>query len=287
MKCKSIVSLLLALTVSSVGVVGMAAEVNTTTTYNTVSDKIEVNTAVSGAEDGSEVTYIVRSSGEVVYIDQDTAEDGNVNFIYKIDKTKLAKDYSTSVKFGSSASDESFIGENVDTLGIVELQQPESTENYTIVYNGGAQAWGPGEKVTAVIDAKEGYEVTAIYIDGVRQDVVGNTVEITYGQTVTADVQKVVVESGVNYIALGLETESEENKVLKSRIVILKPYGNVDKIGVVYDGNFYASAVNEMSAVKIIFPADVTEDECQLVGAYKSDGTDEVKLGTEALDSEK
>ena len=264
---KKIVTIAMALSVSAFSVTGLAAEVATTTTYNTQSGKVEVNAAVSGADADSEITYIVKSGNEVVYIDQDTAEDGSVEFTYKIDKGKITG-YSTSVKFGSSSETEAFEGNGTETLGIVPLSQAGNEEHYSIVYPGGETAWGYGEKVTAVAEPDSGYEITGIYIDGVLQDSESNTVELTYGQEISATVQEVVTQPGVNYILLETEDETVDGEVCKSRIAILKPQGNVSSIGVVYKGDYYASATTEMSAVKIIFPA--SETDYNLVGAYKT-----------------
>jgi len=278
MNCKKLIAAIAALAVSLIPVSGFAAEVNTTTTYNTESGKVEVSTAVTGATSDSEVTYIVKSAGEVVYIDQDTAEEGSVEFTYKIDKAKIAEDYSTSVKFGSSSEADTFTGNGTESLGIMALQQSETDVHYTITYPGEEEAWGYGEQVTAQIVPDDGYEVTAIYVDGVKQEnLSSNMVLITYGQTITADVQEVVVDPGLSYILIDVADETGENAGLKSRIVILEPKGNVDKIGVLYKGDFYPSNSNKLSAVKIIFPA--AEENYNLVGAYTVSGSDEIKKG--------
>ncbi len=284
MKCRSIVAIAVAIVVSSFGAVGFAADVNTTTTYNTNSNKIEVGTSVTGATSDSEVTYIVKSDGKVVYIVQDTAEDGKVNFTYKIDKDKIASDYITSVKFGSSAEDEKFDGIGTDSLGIKTLQQAEDDKNYTIVYPGNEIAWGFGETVTASVVPKSGYEVVSISVNGEIQETINNTLDIKYGDEITAEVKEIVVEPALTYIDLGLEDETGANEGLKSRIAILKPQGEVKEIGVVYNGEFYKSSVNVMSAVKIIFPKD--EVKCEFHGAYKIDGNDEIIYGTEEIISD-
>ena len=80
---------------------GLAA-VTTTTTYNTASGKVEVAVDVTGADGGSEVTYLVKSNNQIVYIDQQTATDaGTVDFDYKIDRSKVST-LQTEVKFGTN-----------------------------------------------------------------------------------------------------------------------------------------------------------------------------------------
>ena len=98
MKSKKIVAMFVALlTFMAVATSGLAA-VTTTTTYNTVSDRVEVKVDVTEATSSSEVTYLVKSNDEIVYIDQQTAdENGKVSFDYKIAKNKIVN-LSTSVQ---------------------------------------------------------------------------------------------------------------------------------------------------------------------------------------------
>ena len=104
MKSKKIIAMIVAFAAfMAVATSGFAA-VTTTTTYNEIADKVVVDVDVTEATPDSEVTYLVKSNGDIVYIDQKTADaSGNVGFDYKIAKTKIAG-LATDVKFGTNGS---------------------------------------------------------------------------------------------------------------------------------------------------------------------------------------
>lgn len=181
---KAIFASVLTVALLATAMTGFAATVTTTSTYNTGSDRVAVTTSVSDATANSEVTYLVKNNaGDIVYIDQDTAVNGAVIFDYKIAQSKIA-DYATTVKFGTDSTD-TFTGTGTEDLGFVELQT-QDTETYTVNYANDVVAAGIGEKVTANIAAKDGYEIVNVKVNEESKGVVAS-VEVDNDDVITVE----------------------------------------------------------------------------------------------------
>ena len=106
MKSKKIIAMIVAFAAfMAVATSGLAAAtVQTTTKYNTIAGKIDVQVDVTDAEAGSEVTYLVKNGEKIVYIDQKTATGGLAEFDYKISKAEMTNGLTTSVKLGTNSA---------------------------------------------------------------------------------------------------------------------------------------------------------------------------------------
>ena len=105
------VMMVFALVISSVSALADYT-VSTTTTYNTASGKVDVQTTVTGLTDGSMTSYLVYEKGadlstltgdQIVYIDQNNSSTATTTFEFTMDKSD---NYASSV----------LVGNNVDTL---------------------------------------------------------------------------------------------------------------------------------------------------------------------------
>jgi len=106
-KLKAVLAAVSALAVLATAMTGFAATITTTTTYDDT-DKVEVTAVVADAN-GSEITYLVETDGTgvadgIVYIDQQTADNGAATFTYKVDKAKIGN-YAMNVTMGSNGED--------------------------------------------------------------------------------------------------------------------------------------------------------------------------------------
>lgn len=282
MKCKKIAAMIVASATFMVFATSgfAAASVNTTTTYNQISDKVEVNVAVTGADAGKEVTYLVKSKdagNKIVYIDQKTATDGTVNFNYKVAKADITK-LGATVQFGTD-------GTTVITGdGDIEFTKPGVTcSNADITFysdksceNAIADTLvvGKGEKVYAQVKPHKDYEVKSVKVNGSEVVADGGVYTITNATTI-------VVETSSTYVAPGVETpeitydketqdggsitidgEKFDNVVTKT--TILKVVGAPKEVGVTYNGTKYPALkldgsnftdADGLCAVKIVAPA--------------------------------
>ncbi len=254
---KAIFASVLTVALLATAMTGFAANVATTTIYNTGYDKVEVTTTVTNATDNSEVTYLVKSGSDIVYIDQDTAEGGTVQFVYKIAKEKI-EEYSSDVTFGTNA-DDSFDGDT-GTLGIVGLTDVVA-ETYTITYVEDAAVLG--EEVTVNITVADNYEITDIIVGDESKGSDNTTFKVAYGTSI--DVKTKEAEK-----TPAISVYKDLDGTTFTAVII--PDGNIDEFGIQYalfndkDGNpitkLYKSLEKDMSkpaAVQLILPEDKAE----------------------------
>ena len=255
---KAIFASVLTVALLATAMTGFAATVTTTSTYNAGDGKVAVVTNVTDATANSEVTYLVKNGeGDIVYIDQDTAANGAVKFEYKIAQTKIA-DYATTVKFGTDAADV-FAGTGEDTLGFVALKD-QSGDTYTVTYANDVVAAGIGEKVTANIVAKDGYEIVDVKVNGESKSAV-NSVEVDNDDVITVETKKSEVAPAIQVY--------KELKGNEFTAVIIPTGDGITEFGIEYalfEGvtKQYKSAVaNTTAAVRLILPEDkaVTVDD--------------------------
>ena len=118
-KLSKLLPAVLAICIVFVGFTAFAAEVVTTTNYNYDDNYITnndgsdgipakatmtVTTTVTGVKEGTEVTYLVSdgtASSDIVYINQDTADENGVTFTFNADQGRL---FSCTAKYGSNAT---------------------------------------------------------------------------------------------------------------------------------------------------------------------------------------
>ena len=246
-KLKAILAALSAVAVMATAMTGFAA---TKTTYDVDSKKVIVEETVT-AEAGKEVTYLVKSNDQIVYIDQATAnESGTATFSYKIAGDKLAADLSTTATFGTDG--DTTVTGGSDVLALAKFENVDATE-YTVTFT--KAITGSEDTANATIDAKSGYEITDVKINGETQGVV-NTVSLKIGDDL-------VVEAKKAYTAPTISAESTENTTdvidgvtYNSKVTIIAATGDYKSVGVKCKGIYYPAlkVENGKAAVKLILP---------------------------------
>lgn len=292
MKSKKILATIVAFaSFMAVATSGLAA-VNTTTTYNTGTDKVSVSVDVTEASKGSEVTYLVKSGENIVYIDQQTADEtGAVSFDYKIAKDKIAS-LATSVQFGTN-------GENPvtgdTTLGLVEIEAKfdDGVKEYGFYTDEGCtdpvdegSAYGANEKIYAKIELKDNYKIIEAVglegsLDGKVFKVIANKINVVTEQTVvTPEIQRpteefigsdgdVIAEDDGIFIKnpeITVDSGASEEVLPEDAaqyVKVVKVIGQPKEVGVVYgDYRYPALAVDgvfesgKLYAVRIIVSKD-------------------------------
>jgi len=158
---KAIFATLSAVAVMATAMTGFAAA---TTTYDEANGKVVVTENVT-AEAGKEVTYLVKSNDQIVYIDQATADatTGAVTFNYKIAGNKIVN-LETDVSYGTDgATAVTGVDEALDLYGYADVNEA----TYTITYDKAIS--GNADKAVATITAKDGFEIESITIGGEAQ----------------------------------------------------------------------------------------------------------------------
>ena len=276
MKSKKIIAMIVAFAAfMAVATSGFAA-VTTTTTYNNIADKVEVSVDVTEATPDSEVTYLVKSNNQIVYIDQKTADaNGAVGFDYKIAKDKIAN-LATDVKFGTNGA-----AAITDTTPLaLNRVAVETDANATIAFYkdaacesliGDAAVVGTQDVIYAEVTVKDGFEIAAVA--GLEATatanvykVIANAVSVTTKATVVApEVQVPELEGTTDFIAE--EKVEGEEVVSKQYTKVVKVVGQPKEVGVEYDGFRYkampsngAYESGKLYAVRIIVSKDVVID---------------------------
>ncbi len=114
-KLSKTLAVVLALCLTFAGFSAYAANVTITTSYNfttmhedavgydeedALAAELEVNANITGIAQGTEVTYYVTKDSEIVYVNQDSADNGTVSFDFT---TTWGEANGASVQFGSDA----------------------------------------------------------------------------------------------------------------------------------------------------------------------------------------
>lgn len=256
MKSKKIIALIVAFAAfMAVATSGLAA-VTTTTSYYTTEGKVDVNVTAT-ADAGSEVTYLVKSNDQIVYIDQQTATDGKVSFNYKIAQEKI-KDLATTVDFGTNgvnAVDETgseIVLENVSVTAANATVKYYSDKDCTKEIKNAVV--GTEDTVYAVVTPADGYHIT----DSTKGEVVaaGMTIELVKGDNVVVTLEETVktpviedfdkVVGSDAFVAGDVEIEKEETgtigddgKTYAAKTSIIKVAGKPSVVGVKYNNNEY------------------------------------------------
>lgn len=276
MKSKKIVALIVAFAAfMAVATSGLAA--TTTTTY--LGEKVSVRTEIA-AETGKEVTYLVKSGNEIVYIDQQTAEDNKAVFDYKIAKNKIV-DLTTDVQFGTNgtafttdalegkALEFGEVTVNSDAgVADVTFHTDEACETAAV-----ANTLGTEDEVYAKVELVSGYVLKSVTVNAAAQDLSGKYLVkkgdtltiVTEAQVVTPEVEadNTVIES-----LLPVDAEyADETKYKVNNFAIKVVAGAPTKVGILVGdeatGSFYPALTvddapynaNDVYAVRIITAA--------------------------------
>jgi len=245
-KFKAVLAAISAIAVLATAMTGFAATITTVTTYNLSTDKASVTTTVAGLTDtDAEVTLLVSAPGAGVngsgisYIDQKAASDGTAEFTYQLDKAALSDATAAVVTSGNDAG-EAVTGD--DDLGVTPVADVTSDEKYEILYNQDYVGTGDAN-VTAVINAKTGYEITEITWDGANgnQYDAGNasyTIPRAAIASVAVTAQAKVTGPAIDatYVTVG-----EEAGVYYATTII-KVSGDYEEVGVEYKGFTFEAA---------------------------------------------
>ena len=275
MKSKKIVALIVAFAAfMAVATSGLAA-VTTTTTYNTSdASKIAVYVKVDGVSD--EVTYLVKSGSTIVYIDQQTAKQGSVEFDYKISKEKMSG-LSTAVQFGTNGTAIADYDASLPFNQVSTTSDGATVTYYTDVdaknevYSQDLVAYGnnPEEELYA----KVVFDTTSKEIDwdkttGLERGE-GNVFKVN-GTSVSIALKATSVAPGVGdfeedgYKDVIVDSAADVtvgDKVIKTKAhtKYIKTVGTPEEIGVAYNGYRYkamaennAYEANKVYAVRII-----------------------------------
>lgn len=284
MKSKKIIAMIVAFAAfMAVATSGFAA-VSTTTTYNQLTDKVVVDVDVTEATEGSEVTYLVKNSDDIiVYIDQKTADEyGAVGFDYKIAKDKI-EDLETTVKFGTNG-DKAITDTTALVLNDVIVTKDANVTAITFYKDAtcaeeiGAEAVvGTEDVIYAKVEVASGYEIDQVSglvdgsgdvykVQGTAISVTTKATKVDPGVETPADVEIPEVEN---------ETVEVDGKPVEVKTVtkVLKVVGQPTEVGVIYNGVEYPAlnvggeskftTENGLCAVRIIVGKDVVVDGLQ------------------------
>jgi hypothetical protein len=280
MKSKKIIAMIVAFAAfMAVATSGFAA-VTTTTTYNEIADKVVVDVDVTEATPDSEVTYLVKSNGDIVYIDQKTADaSGNVGFDYKIAKTKIAG-LATDVKFGTngSAAITDTTALPFTNVAVTKDAGVEKIEFYTDAaceakFIGEAAIVGNKDKIYAKITVADGFEidtVTGLEGEGFVYEVKANEIAVaTKATVVTPEIQVPELEGTTDFITEDTEVDNAQGEKVSAKAYtkVVKVVGQPKEVGVEYNGYRFPALTNggayesgKLYAVKIIVDGEVVLD---------------------------
>ncbi|MBQ4527659.1 MAG: hypothetical protein II998_06280 [Clostridia bacterium] len=283
-KLKAILAALSAVAVMATAMTGFAAA---TTEYDLATGKVIVEETVT-AEAGKEVTYLVKSGDQIVYIDQATADatTGAVKFNYKIAGSKIVN-LETDVSYGTDGATAVTGGDDeLDLYGYANVEG----ENYTITYN--KPITGNGDTTIATIEVEQGYEIESVTIGGVAQVAPFDaSYEVANGVAV-------VVTTKAAYVAPEFTPDDEpvadlENPEEPSYAQVFKVNESVEEYGLMFalfKGaiKLYPAAktnADGYGAVKIVLPTNykttAQTDAPEFKSYYKADGKYYYADGTE------
>lgn len=266
-------------TVSAIAVMASAstsfAAVTTQSTYNTSTDKVSVVATVSELEANKEVTYLVKSGDQIVYIDQNTLDaNGAATFTYKIAKSKIL-DLQTAVTYGTDGSKPAPDG---DSLG---FERVEATgEHVTIEYytdpscqnkiSDEKVAIGSQEEIYAKVTEESGYEIESVTIGGESVSIGSKIYRLEKGKNlaVTTKVTKanpVVITSepaqdDVTDMKVDVDGTPTEVKASVTTVLKVNKMDEVTEYGVIFNGVAYP-AINTEKAANVAVRILTTDDK--------------------------
>lgn len=277
--------------VSAIAVMASAstsfAAVNTTATYNTTTDKVDVVATVTELTPNKEVTYLVKSGETIVYIDQATlSTTGTATFNYKIAKNKIA-DLQTAVTYGTDGTEPAPAADNLGlgnvtgsaTNATIEYYTDEACSANKKIADTSVVA-GKGETIYAKITPETGYEIKTVTIGGTAQTEIKSVYSLTAGQAITVTAEKtstapvVITADPVqdDVTDMTVDVDNVATAVKKSVTTVLKVENaaEVTEYGVIFNGVAYPAINvegNTNVAVRIL-TTDDTEISKDAVTAY-------------------
>lgn len=279
--------------VSAIAVMASAstsfAAVNTTATYNTTTDKVDVVATVSELTPNKEVTYLVKNGETIVYIDQATLDNnGAATFAYKIAKNKIP-DLQTAVTYGTDGSVPAPAADNLGLGNVTGSATNATIEYYTDeacsadkkIADTSVVA-GKGETIYAKITPETGYEIKTVTIGETAQTEIKNVYSLTAGQTITVTTKEKTTTPVVVTTQPTVDkdvTEFEGKAVKASVTTVLSVTGNADEYGVLFTVNGELTAFpavageNKYAAVRILTTDDKEISSTNVKPYYKVGGT--------------
>lgn len=277
--------------VSAIAVMASAstsfAAVNTTATYNTTTDKVDVVATVTDLTPNKEVTYLVKSGETIVYIDQATlSTTGTATFNYKIAKNKIA-DLQTAVTYGTDGTEPAPAADNLGLGNVTGSATNATIEYYTDEVCSADKkitdtsvVAGKGETIYAKITPETGYEIKTVTIGGTAQTEIKSVYSLTAGQAITVTAEKtstapvVITADPVqdDVTDMTVDVDNVATAVKKSVTTVLKVENaaEVTEYGVIFNGVAYPAINvegNTNVAVRIL-TTDDTEISKDAVTAY-------------------
>ncbi len=280
MKSKKIVALIVAFAAfMAVATSGLAA--TTTTTY--LGEKVSVRTEIA-AETGKEVTYLVKSGNEIVYIDQQTAKDNKAVFDYKIAKNKIV-DLTTDVQFGTNGTAFTtdalegkaleFGGVTVNSdAGVADVTFHKDKDCDTAAV---ANTLGTEDEVYALVTLNAGYEIDTVKIgeeeqnkDGKYLVKKGDVLTIITKQSVVApkvEADDMVIEDTV--VPEGEEPIDTSKYAVKT--VAMKITGAPQYVGVVVGDTLYRAlpGVSGVYSADAVYAVRIITDKNDVIDNYE------------------
>ena len=265
-KLRAVLAALSAIAVLATAMTGFAATVTTTTEYRANDDYVHVVSTVTGAN--GDVTYLATTSDDmgvnstgILYIDQKATLAGTVTFDYMVAKDAIDGAV-TSLVLGTNGSEA--IEPSAGGIGLYSTANVDE-ERYTITYSEDIYGNSDGN-VTALIEAKNGYEIVRVLIDGVEVPTVDNFYDVPVNKN-NGSLKPVVVETIKTDVtpSMGVvHTRFAKEGNDHTATTIFKPVGTYNVAGVKYGGfDFIAmSAPNDAGfvAVKIVDDDPFYED---------------------------
>ena len=220
------------------------ATITTTTTYDFNNEQVAVESEIIGAEPGEEVTYLAykedTSPENIVYIDQGTAEGGEISFNYR---TRYGTgDIGSTIKFGAA----SFTSPGQDALAPRTLTVNVTGVGSVTVLNHDAITKDTVNKTVGITD--EGVVIgfsaqpASVTLNGNTLDVIGNSIPALEQEAGFTDDNTLVVTFGAGEPNIVIGAEGYNNYLGQSEVRLndqgdvgtrknILVYGTVDEAG--------------------------------------------------------
>jgi len=267
-KLRAVFAALSAIAVLATAMTGFAATVTTTATYNADADYVHVTSTVTGAN--GDVTYLATTSDEygvnssgILYIDQKEATGASIEFDYYVDKDVIDGAVS-SVVLGTNGT--ASIEQPNNGIGIKAANTVDA-EGYTVTFKEDYYGGGDGS-LTAYVEAKPGYELEEVYINGEAVELAASySVPVLANgnrRSITAKVEQTYVTPSETHEYI-YGTDVNGNNTLTA---VFAPVGTYTEVGVTYYGYEFPAPMaggNGYTAVQIVDDMQIYEE---FLGTY-------------------
>jgi len=288
-KLKAVLAAVSAIAVLATAMTGFAAAtVVTTTRYNCGDNFAQVTTTVSGlAKEDAEVTLKVTSGGGdgvnasgISYIDQQTAEGGIATFEYTIDKTLIGTATDVAVSVGNDCEDAIDagalgVGTTTGTKGNYYNYQPNDPN---VVYAGTETVLSSFSLGQKAIDAGAvGFQYIKVNdkkyygFNAVPVEYVGGVPSLP---SISSNVDPItlhfVMGTTATYTLQSADPITNGDSSVSTPILLSSASGNVQELGVIYDGVRYPSldVANRAAVITLVPAAGDTIDTAKITPYY-------------------